>query len=61
VALAPGTEPDGARLRAECAERIARYKAPRAVLFVDRVQRHASGKADYSWARERAADAVPVV
>jgi len=25
------------------------------------VQRHASGKADYSWARERAADAVPVV
>lgn len=61
VALEPGTEADGARLRAECAERIARYKAPRAFLFVDRVQRHPSGKADYSWARARATDAVDVV
>jgi fatty-acyl-CoA synthase len=65
VALEPsdGGAPtdDGARLRAECAERIARYKAPRAFLFVDYIQRHPSGKADYGWARERAADAVPVV
>lgn len=61
VALEPGHEADGARLRAECADRIARYKAPRAFLFVDAVQRHPSGKADYSWARQRAADAEAVV
>jgi fatty-acyl-CoA synthase len=61
VALAAGTEPDGARLRADCAERIARYKSPRAFLFVDRIQRHPSGKADYAWARARAADAAGVV
>jgi len=61
VALDPGVAADGARLRAECADRIARYKAPRAFLFVDAVQRHPSGKADYSWARQRATDAAPVV
>ena len=61
VALDPASEPDGARLRAECAGHLARYKAPRAFLFVDRVQRHPSGKADYSWARQQSADAVAVV
>ena len=61
IAMEPGVAADGARLRAECAERIARYKAPRAFLFVDAVQRHPSGKADYSWARQRAADAAAVV
>jgi acyl-CoA synthetase (AMP-forming)/AMP-acid ligase II len=45
-------------LRAWCGEHLARYKAPRAVTFVDVVRRHPSGKADYQWAKERAADAV---
>ena len=31
---------------------IAAYKAPRHVVFVDRVERSPSGKADYRWARE---------
>ena len=38
-----------------------RYKAPRAFVFVDRVERHPSGKADYQWARvtsERATEAL---
>ena len=60
VALDPGHEPDARRLRDQCSERIARYKAPRAFLFVEQIRRHPSGKADYSWARERAADALPV-
>jgi len=38
---------------------VARFKAPRAVLLCDRIGRHASGKADYRWAREAALDAVP--
>jgi fatty-acyl-CoA synthase len=45
-------------LRAWCSEHLARYKAPRAIVFVDEVRRHPSGKADYRWAKERAATAV---
>jgi fatty-acyl-CoA synthase len=48
-------------LRAWCTERLARYKAPRAFVFVDLVQRHPSGKADYRWAKERATTAVDAV
>jgi fatty-acyl-CoA synthase len=46
-----------ADLRAWCGEHLARYKAPRAVVFVDEVHRHPSGKADYRWAKEQAATA----
>lgn len=38
---------------------VARFKAPRAVLLCDRIGRHASGKADYAWARRAALEAVP--
>ena len=34
---------------------IARYKLPKATVFVDEVVRSPSGKADYRWAREVAA------
>ncbi len=50
-----------AELRAWCTEHLARYKAPRAVVFVEEVRRHPSGKADYRWAKERAVDAVDAV
>ena len=45
----------GAGLGAEelvgfCADRVARYKLPKAVVFVDAVRRSPSGKADYKWA-----------
>ena len=61
VQLEPGADARPAGLRDQCSAQIARYKAPRAFLFVDRIQRHPSGKADYAWARQRAADAVAVV
>ncbi|MEZ5142060.1 MAG: acyl-CoA synthetase [Acidimicrobiales bacterium] len=38
-------------LIAECEKHIARYKLPKDVVFVDKVQRSPSGKADYRWAR----------
>ena len=38
--------------------RIASYKAPRRVVFVDAVYRSPSGKADYRWARQVALDDV---
>ena len=47
-----------AELRAWCSEHLARYKAPRAITFVDEVRRHPSGKADYRWAKEQATDAL---
>ncbi len=36
---------------------IARYKLPKEVVFVERVQRSPSGKADYRWAAETAVKA----
>jgi fatty-acyl-CoA synthase len=60
VQLRDGTNPTGAELRAFVGNEISRFKAPRAVLFCDRIGRHPSGKADYRWAREVAVDAVAV-
>jgi fatty-acyl-CoA synthase len=60
VAVVAGADLDPAGLRDHVAAEIARFKAPRAVLVVDTVQRHANGKADYRWAAEVAADAVDV-
>jgi len=43
----------------ECAARhIARFKLPKAVIFVDEVVRSPSGKADYRWARRKACEAL---
>jgi fatty-acyl-CoA synthase len=60
VALQEGATVDGASLREFVAQDIARFKAPRAVAVVDRVRRHANGKADYAWAREAALNAEAV-
>ena len=50
--------------RASCASgaaaRLARYKAPRAFVFVERVERHPSGKANYRWARDTSEQAFEV-
>jgi fatty-acyl-CoA synthase len=56
-----GTAPTAelaADLREHCAGSLARFKAPRAVAFTDRIGRHPSGKPDYRWAREAASDAL---
>src|SRR5439155_8645191 len=54
---------DGASLtlkeiREFAAQAIARFKAPRAVRFCEKISRHPSGKANYTWAREAAVHAV---
>ena len=54
----PGIEPSPAELREFVAQSLARFKAPRAVAFCERIGRHPSGKADYSWARVMAAEAT---
>jgi fatty-acyl-CoA synthase len=58
VQLRAGDDCSPAELRAWCGEHLARYKAPRAVAFVDVVHRHPTGKADYRWANEQAATAL---
>ena len=38
-------------LHAHCTSQLARFKAPKEFIFVDRVQRLGNGKADYRWAK----------
>jgi fatty-acyl-CoA synthase len=54
VRLRPGARPSEDELRAAAAEHVARYKLPRAFVFVEAIVRAPSGKADYRWARETA-------
>ena len=58
--LRPGATLDPHELREFTARSIARFKAPRAIAFCERIRRHASGKADYQWARSVAEQAVVV-
>jgi acyl-CoA synthetase (AMP-forming)/AMP-acid ligase II len=54
VQLADGSVGDEASIVSHASEHIARYKLPKQVVFVDKVQRSPSGKADYRWAAETA-------
>ena len=57
VQLRDGAAADEEALRATAAEHIARYKLPKAFVFVDAVVRSPAGKADYRWAKEQATTA----
>jgi fatty-acyl-CoA synthase len=52
-----GRAADQASLLDECARHLARYKLPKAFVFVDEILRSPSGKADYRWAREQITEA----
>ncbi|MGV0679908.1 acyl-CoA synthetase [Mycolicibacterium fortuitum] len=51
---------DAAVLREHCATRLARFKLPKDVLFVDEVRRLGNGKADYRWAKSLASKQAEV-
>jgi fatty-acyl-CoA synthase len=57
VQLREGFTASPEELLTECERHIARYKLPKAILFVDRVVRSPAGKADYRWAKRTAEDA----
>jgi fatty-acyl-CoA synthase len=57
VQLAEGAPEDEASIVDHASAHIARYKLPKQVVFVERIQRSPSGKADYRWAAETAAKA----
>ena len=59
VQLRDGVSLTPRAIRDFAAQSVARFKAPQAALVCDRIGRHPSGKADYSWAREAALGAAP--
>ena len=56
IELRPGTAPSAAELTEHARHEIAGYKVPKSIWFVDRIHRLATGKADYRWAHNYAAD-----
>ena len=54
VKLRDGAAADEQALLEEAATHVARYKLPKAFVFVDTVVRSPAGKADYRWAKEQA-------
>jgi 3-oxocholest-4-en-26-oate---CoA ligase len=58
VALREGADaPDYTTIKAFASERLAGYKLPKALIWVDEVRRSPAGKQDYRWAKELAANA----
>jgi 3-oxocholest-4-en-26-oate---CoA ligase len=53
VQLKDGVAVDEAGVLAEAARHIARYKLPKAFVFVNKLERNPSGKPDYAWARKQ--------
>jgi fatty-acyl-CoA synthase len=55
VRLRTGAEPDEKALLTEAEKHVARYKLPKAFVFVPEIVRSPAGKADYRWAKQVAA------
>ena len=49
-----GDAPEPAEISAAAGRHIARFKLPKAYVFVDKVKRGQNGKADYQWAKAQA-------
>ena len=60
VATRPGITVSGDDLHAACTAVLARFKTPKDFIVVDEVRRLGNGKADYRWAKSRAAEANTV-
>jgi fatty-acyl-CoA synthase len=58
VQLRPGARASESELSAAANEHITRYKLPKQYVFVEKIVRAPSGKADYRWARETAERAL---
>jgi 3-oxocholest-4-en-26-oate---CoA ligase len=61
VQRSPGSLLTPAAVRDFATTSLARFKAPRAVVFCDAIRRQPSGKADYRWAAAESARAVDAV
>ncbi|MGA9678157.1 MAG: acyl-CoA synthetase [Mycobacterium sp.] len=60
VALQPDSGVVGeAELVALCKSQLAHFKAPKAILFVEQIQRLGNGKPNYQWAKRAATEQLP--
>ena len=53
-----GFAADGQALYTFCTSQLAHFKAPKAFIFVEQIQRLGNGKPNYRWAREQAEEKV---
>lgn len=60
VELRDGATGTAEELHTLCTSRLARFKAPKEFLVVERVQRLGNGKADYRWAKRHATAKAPM-
>jgi acyl-CoA synthetase (AMP-forming)/AMP-acid ligase II len=58
VTLRPGSQATADELREAASRDLARYKLPKDIVFVERITRSASGKADYRWAKQTALEVL---
>ncbi len=58
VAPHPGADLAADDLYTRCTSELAHFKAPKAFIFVEQIQRLGNGKPNYRWARERAEQKV---
>ncbi len=56
IELVPGTTPSEESLNEAASKMVARYKLPKAYVYVDKIVRSPSGKADYRWAKSLATE-----
>jgi 3-oxocholest-4-en-26-oate---CoA ligase len=60
VALQPDSGVTGeAELTSLCKSQLAHFKAPKAILFVEQIQRLGNGKPNYRWAKQAATEQLP--
>ncbi|OBH75899.1 acyl-CoA synthetase [Mycobacterium scrofulaceum] len=60
VATHPDADLSRDVLYAACTTQLAHFKAPKAFIFVERIERLGNGKPNYRWAKERAGQRDPV-
>jgi 3-oxocholest-4-en-26-oate---CoA ligase len=60
VELRDGADAVPELLHTHCTSQLARFKAPKALIFVDHVHRLGNGKADYRWAKTQATEKAPM-
>ncbi|HWF69852.1 MAG TPA: acyl-CoA synthetase [Mycobacterium sp.] len=60
IELRDGAEAVAELLHTHCTSQLARFKAPKELIFVDHVHRLGNGKADYRWAKSQATEKAPM-
>ncbi len=60
VELREGADAGPELLHTHCTSQLARFKAPKEMIFVEHVHRLGNGKADYRWAKSQATEKAPM-